>query len=102
MEDGRIITGVNVENASYGLTICAERKAVGKAIAEGYRKILAVSIATDNTGSPCSACRQQLPELAGDVPVWMPECPFIWWMGRETAVTPPSTRSSLTILVQTI
>ncbi len=71
MEDGRIITGVNVENASYGLTICAERTAVGKAIAEGYRKILAVAIATDNAGSPCGACRQVLTEFAGDVPVYL-------------------------------
>jgi len=71
MEDGSIITGVNVENASYGLTICAERTAVGKAITEGYRKILAVAVATDNAGSPCGACRQVLAEFAGDVPVYL-------------------------------
>lgn len=71
MEDGSIITGVNVENASYGLTICAERTAVGKAVTEGYRKILAVAVATDNAGSPCGACRQVLTEFAGDVPVYL-------------------------------
>ena len=71
MEDGSIITGVNVENASYGLTICAERTAVGKAITKGYRKILAVAVATDNAGSPCGACRQVLAEFAGDVPVYL-------------------------------
>lgn len=71
MEDGSIITGVNVENASYGLAICAERTAVGKAIAEGYRKILAIAVATDNAGSPCGACRQVLTEFAGDVPVYL-------------------------------
>ena len=71
MEDGSIITGVNVENASYGLAICAERTAVGQAIAAGYRKILAVAVATDNAGSPCGACRQVLTEFAGDVPVYL-------------------------------
>jgi len=71
MEDGSIITGVNVENASYGLAICAERTAVGKAVAAGYRTILAVAVATDNAGSPCGACRQVLTEFAGDVPVYL-------------------------------
>ena len=71
MEDGSIVTGVNVENSSYGLTICAERTAVGKAIAAGYRKIMAVAVATDNAGSPCGACRQVLTEFAGDVPVYL-------------------------------
>lgn len=71
MEDGEIVTGVNVENSSYGLTICAERTAVTKAITAGYRKILAVAVATDNAGSPCGACRQVLTEFAGDVPVYL-------------------------------
>lgn len=71
MEDGQIVTGVNVENSSYGLTICAERTAVTKAITAGYRKILAVAVATDNAGSPCGACRQVLTEFAGDVPVYL-------------------------------
>jgi cytidine deaminase len=71
VEDGTIITGVNVENASYGLTICAERTAVTKAISEGHRKILAVAVVTDNAGSPCGACRQVLTEFAGDVPVYL-------------------------------
>lgn len=71
MEDGTIVTGVNVENSSYGLTMCAERTAVGQAIAAGYRKILAIAVATDNAGSPCGACRQVLTEFAGDVPVYL-------------------------------
>lgn len=71
LEDGTIMTGVNVENSSYGLTMCAERTAVGKAIAAGYRKILAIAVATDNAGSPCGACRQVLTEFAGDVPVYL-------------------------------
>lgn len=69
--DGRIFTGVNVENASYGLTICAERTAVFKAVSEGCRAFVAVAVATENAGSPCGACRQVLAEFAGDVPVWL-------------------------------
>ncbi|MBX3056480.1 MAG: cytidine deaminase [Anaerolineae bacterium] len=69
--DGRIFTGVNVENASYGLTICAERTAVFKAVSEGCREFVAVAVATENAGSPCGACRQVLAEFAGDVPVWL-------------------------------
>lgn len=71
MEDGRIVTGVNVENASYGLSMCAERTAVFKAISEGHQKVRAVAVATDNAGSPCGACRQVLTEFAGDIPVYL-------------------------------
>lgn len=71
MENGRIFTGVNVENAAYGLTNCAERTAVFKAVSEGYQKIRAVAVATDNGGSPCGQCRQVLVEFADDIPVYM-------------------------------
>ncbi len=71
-EDGRIFTGVNVENASYSLTICAERTAVFKMISEGVRRILAVAICTGDGGSACGACRQVLCEFAADdIPVWL-------------------------------
>ena len=70
-EDGRLFTGVNVENASYGLTICAERTAVYKMVSEGAQPIVAVAICTQNGGSPCGACRQVLSEFAGDIPVWL-------------------------------
>jgi cytidine deaminase len=71
--DGQIFTGVNVENASYGLSICAERTAVFRLIATtGRQPILAVAVATANGGSPCGACRQVLVEFAsGDIPVWL-------------------------------
>ena len=69
--DGRIFSGVNVENASYGLSICAERTAVFKMVSAGVQHLLAVAIYTDNGGSPCGACRQVLTEFAGDVPVWL-------------------------------
>src|ERR1700744_827681 len=68
---GRVHTGCNVENATYGLTICAERVAIFKAISEGARKFQRIAIAadTDNLTPPCGACRQILWEFCGDVPV---------------------------------
>ena len=66
---GRIHTGCNVENASYGLTLCAERVAVFKAISEGARQFLRVAVAADTLTltPPCGACRQILWEFCGDV-----------------------------------
>lgn len=69
--DGTVHTGCNVENATYGLTICAERVAVFKAISEGARKFsrIAVVADTDELTPPCGACRQILWEFAGDIPI---------------------------------
>ena len=71
-EDGKIFTGANVENASYGLSMCAERVAVFKAVSEGYRKFKAIAVVADTDGpvSPCGACRQVLSEF-GDMDVIM-------------------------------
>ena len=69
-EDGTIVTGTNVENASYGLTICAERIAAGAAIAAGHRKITAVAVATTGGASPCGACRQFLSEFGGSMKIF--------------------------------
>lgn len=71
--DGRLFSGVNVENASYGLSNCAERTAVFKAVSEGMQQIVAVAVCTENGGSPCGACRQVLSEFVRgtDVPVWL-------------------------------
>jgi cytidine deaminase len=68
---GRIHTGCNVENATYGLTVCAERVAVFKAISEGVRKFRRVAIAADSDSltPPCGACRQILWEFCGDVEI---------------------------------
>jgi cytidine deaminase len=68
-EDGRIFTGCNVENATYGLTICAERVAVFKAVSEGAKKFKRIAVAadTDRLTPPCGACRQILWEFCGDV-----------------------------------
>jgi cytidine deaminase len=62
--DGAVDVGCNVENASYGLTICAERNAVFAAVAAGRRRFRAVAVATVDGGSPCGACRQVLREFA--------------------------------------
>ena len=61
---GKVYTGVNVENASYGLTNCAERVAVGKAVSEGHRQFQAIAVVAPSTAlSPCGACRQVLAEF---------------------------------------
>lgn len=71
--DGRVFTGANVENASYGLTICAERVAVVKAVTAGARDFVAVAIAWDQEGFcfPCGACRQVLYEFGPEMLVLM-------------------------------
>ena len=70
-EQGRIFTGCNVENATYGLTVCAERVAIYKGISEGARKFTRVAIVADtqNLTPPCGACRQILWEFCGDIEV---------------------------------
>lgn len=68
---GRIHTGCNVENATYGLTVCAERVALFKAISEGARRFRRVAVAadTEKLTPPCGACRQVLWEFCGDVEI---------------------------------
>ena len=84
LADGKVYGGANIENASYGLTNCAERTAIFKAASEGIRKIDAIAIVADTDGpvSPCGACRQVIAEfsdentrvyltnLKGDVTEW--------------------------------
>jgi len=69
--DGTIVTGCNVENASYGLTICAERVAMFKALSEGHRRFRRVAVVADTQAPtpPCGACRQILWEFGGDLEV---------------------------------
>ncbi len=72
-DTGRIYTGCNVENSTYGLTICAERVAVFKAVSEGAGRLTRVTVVTDTDRltPPCGACRQILWEFCGDVEVRM-------------------------------
>jgi cytidine deaminase len=68
-KSGEIFSGCNVENASYGLTICAERSAIFTAVSAGHREFVAVAIATAGGHFPCGACRQVLTEFSDDMPV---------------------------------
>ena len=69
--DGRVFVGCNVESASYGLTICAERMAVGAAVAAGKRRLVRVVVATavEPPATPCGACRQLLAEFGLDIEI---------------------------------
>ena len=71
--DGNVFTGCNVENATYGLTVCAERVAIFKAVSEGARKFVRVAVTADTEmlTPPCGACRQILWEFCGDVELVM-------------------------------
>ena len=68
-EDGEVFLGCNVENASYGMTNCAEWTAVFTAVAAGQRQFRAIAIATSGGHAPCGACRQVLAEFASDLVV---------------------------------
>jgi cytidine deaminase len=69
--DGLIITGCNIENASYGLTLCAERVAIFKAVSDGHRALTQIVVVADTESPtpPCGACRQIIWEFCGDIPV---------------------------------
>lgn len=66
-ESGRVFTGVNVENAAYPSSVCAERSAVFAAVSEGERAFVAIAVVTENAGSPCGTCRQVLAEFGTDI-----------------------------------
>jgi len=68
-KSGRVFMGVNVENAAYPTSICAERTAVFKAVSEGEREFEIIAVVTDNGGSPCGSCRQVLAEFGLDTQV---------------------------------
>ncbi|MEA4812881.1 MAG: cytidine deaminase [Anaerolineaceae bacterium] len=69
-ESGKIYQGVNIENAAYPSSICAERSAIFNAVSHGERKLLGIAVVTCNAGSPCGACRQVMREFGGkDLPI---------------------------------
>jgi cytidine deaminase len=68
---GKIYEGVNIENAAYPHTICAERTAVFKAVSEGERQFAAIAVVTSNAGMPCGSCRQVLAEFGLETVVWV-------------------------------
>lgn len=71
--DGAVITGCNIENASYGLTLCAERVAIFKALSDGHRAFTRIAVVADTASPtpPCGACRQIIWEFCGDIEVIM-------------------------------
>lgn len=69
VEDGRVFAGCNVENSSFGLTVCAERNAVAAAVVAGAKPVAVAVITDDDHVGPCGACRQVLAEFASDMPV---------------------------------
>jgi len=71
LADGSVMLGCNVENASYGATICAERVALTSAVAQGKQSFVALAVATKNGGSPCGICRQVMAELGPDMTVYI-------------------------------
>ncbi len=70
-KSGTVYSGCNVENASYGHTVCAERTAVLKAVSEGETEFEAVAVVTKNGGSPCGACRQVLSEFSPELIIYI-------------------------------
>ena len=81
---GRVYDGVNVENAAYPTTMCAERVAVFKAVSEGEREFTAMAVVTANGGSPCGSCRQVLAEFGLDTVVLIADVNGV--ISRETSV----------------
>ncbi|MFO7695606.1 MAG: cytidine deaminase [Anaerolineae bacterium] len=85
---GRIYAGANVENASSGLTVCAERVAAWKAISEGEDHLEAMALITDTGATPCGACRQVLIEFEADMPILVADTSGNAWMTSLAALLP--------------
>lgn len=96
--DGTIVSGCNIENASYSLTICAERVALVKALSDGHGTFtrIAVVAATENPTPPCGPCRQLLWEYCGDIPVILANLERVIGKHQLSALLPlPFDRRSL-------
>jgi len=88
--DGRIVTGCNIENATYGLTICAERVAMFKALSEGVRDFTRIAVVADTASPtpPCGPCRQILWEFGGDIEVILANLDSITALHRLSDLLP--------------
>jgi cytidine deaminase len=88
--DGVVVTGCNVENATYGLTICAERVALVKALSDGHRRFTRVAVVADTASPtpPCGACRQMLWEFGGDLEVILANTAVVTAHHRLAALFP--------------
>ena len=67
--DGEIVTGVNIESSSYGLSVCAERNTIATAVAKGKRDFTAMAVTSRNGVTPCGACRQVIFDICGDIDI---------------------------------
>ncbi len=90
--DGAIISGCNVENASYPATICAERVALTAAIAQGYHDFIAIAVATINGGTPCGICRQVMAELGPEMAVYISDAEGTYQSTTVMALLPGAFR----------
>lgn len=88
--NGQVYSGCNIENAVYGLTICAERAAIFCAVADGQRDLKALALVTDTLSTPCGSCRQVMVEFAPGLPVLISDTADHYWLTTAQALLPHS------------
>jgi len=100
---GHVITGCNIENASLGLTVCAERVAIWKAVSQGETEFQALAVVTDVGATPCGACRQVMAEFAGDLDVLVANLTGDVWVLSQGDLLPHSfPQESLQTLLESV
>lgn len=93
---GRVYAGSNIENAAFGLTVCAERVAIWKAVSEGERKLTALAVITGTGATPCGSCLQVMVEFAADLPILIADTQGRAWLTTLREVLPhPFPRASI-------
>ena len=86
--NGKIYTGANIENAAYGLTVCAERVALWKAVSEGEREFEALALVTDTGSMPCGSCRQVMAEFASGLSLLIADPEGMAWLTSASELLP--------------